>query len=162
MKRWYIGVALLAFSGVMLWGILTSDSPTEVSAKDLAARVQRSVPRWANYQEDLKGQLGSTPVARWRGAPVRARVSGAEASVVFEVTGAWASYDFALPVLLKDHLGAVYRNSSARRTGSEVEYLFRMRNHVEGTTVPWVEVAYPHNFQRLAFSDEGTWSAAGI
>ena len=162
MKRCYIGAALLAFSGAMLWGFLSSDSPTEVSREELAGRVQRSTPRWANYQEDLKGQLGSTPVARWKGRPIRARAGGAELSVVFEVTGAWASYDFALPVLLKDHLGAVYRNSSASRTGSEVEYLFRMRDHVQGTTPPWVEIAYPHNFQRLAFSDDGTWSAAGI
>ncbi len=162
MKRWYIGVALLAFSGVILWGMLTSDSPTEVPVEELAGRVQRSMPRWANYQEDLKGQLGSTPVARWKGRPIRARVAGAEISVVFEVSGAWAGYDFALPVLLKDHLGAVYRNSGASRTGPEVEYLFRMRDHVEGTPVPWVEIAYPHHFQRLAFSDDGTWAAAGI
>ena len=130
----------------------------ERQREELAARVQRSVPRWANYQEDLKGQLGSTPVARWKGRPIRARVSGAEASVVFEVSGPWASYDFALPVLLKNHLGPGYRNDSARRTGSEVEYVFGMRDHVEGTAVPWVEIAYPHNYRRLAFSEDGTWS----
>lgn len=162
MKRWYIGVALLAFSGVMLWGILTSDSPTEVPVEELARRVQASVPNWANYQEDLKGQLGSTPVARWKGRPIRAHAGGAEITVVFEVSGPWAEYDFALPVLLKDHLGAVYRNSSASRTGPEVEYVFQMKDHTQGATVPWVEIAYPHNLQRLAFSDKGTWAAAGV
>ncbi len=162
MKLWYIGVALVAFSGVMLWGILRTDAPVEVSTEELARRVQRSFPEWADYQEDLKGDLGSTPVARWEGRPVRARVAGSEVSIVFEVSGPWAEYDFALPILLKDHLGKVYRNNETRRTGSEVAYTFRLRDHVEGTSVPWMEIAYPHNLQRLAFSDDGTWAAAGL
>ncbi len=160
--RWYIGIALVAFSGVMLWAMLTSESPTEVSTDELALRVQRSVPRWANYQEDLKAQVGSTPLARWEGSPIRARVAEDEVTVAFEVSGAWADYDFALPVLLKDHLGKVYRNHAARRTNSEVEYIFRLADRSEGASIPWVEIAYPHNFQRLAFSDEGTWYAAGL
>lgn len=160
MSRWYIGVALLAFSAVMLWGILTTEAPQEISAAELAGRVLRSQPDWADYQEDLKGQLGATPVARWKGRPLRARVDGAEVSIVFEVSGVWAEYDFALPVLIKDHLGKSYRNRSARRANSEVEYLFQLTGHTEGTRLPWVEVAYPHHLERLAFSQEGAWAAA--
>ena len=162
MKLWYIGIALVAFSGVMLWGMLRSQSSTEVSAEELGRRVQRSVPRWANYQEDLKAQVGSTPLARWEGSPIRARVAGDEITVAFEVSGPWAEYDFALPVLLKDHLGNVYRNRAAGHRNSEIEYIFQLTDRVEGTSVPWVEIAYPHHFQRLAFSDKGTWSAAGM
>ena len=162
MARWYIGIALVAFSAVMLWGILTTDSRVDLSTEELAQRVQRSFPDWADYQEDLKAQLGATPVARWEGAPLRARVAGDEVTVVFEVSGPWAEYDFALPILIKDHLGMVYRNNAARRTGPEVEYTFQLKDRVEGTSVPWVEIAYPHHFQRIAFSDEGEWSAAGI
>ena len=76
MKRWYFGIALLAFSGVILWGILTTDPPAEVSVDELAQRVVRSVPDWADYQEDLKGHLGATPVAQWQGAPIREAVLG--------------------------------------------------------------------------------------
>lgn len=157
--RWYIGIALVAFSAVMLWGMLTTDSRVDVSTEELAQRVQQSFPDWADYQEDLKGQLGATPVARWEGVPLRARVAGDHVTVVFEVSGPWADYDFALPILIKDHLGKVYRNNGARRTGQEVEYTFRLRDRVEGTSVPWLEIAYPHHFQRIAFSDEGEWSA---
>jgi len=159
-SRWYIGIALLAFSAVMLWGILFTEAPEEISAEELADRVQRSVPAWADYQEDLKGQLGATPVARWQGRPIRAQVDGESVSIVFEVSGAWAEYDFALPVLIKDHLGKSYRNTGARRTNSEVEYLFQIAGHVAGTTLPWVEIAYPHHLERLAFSQEGAWTAA--
>jgi len=160
--RWYIGIALLAFSTVMLWGILTTDSGVDVSTEELAQRVQRSFPDWADYQEDLKGQLGSTPVARWEGAPLRARVAGDEVTVVFEVSGPWADYDFALPILIKDHLGKAYRNNAARRNGLEMEYTFQLKDRVEGTSVPWVEIAYPHHIQRIAFSDKGKWSAEGL
>lgn len=141
--------------------MLTTDAPVDVSTEELAQRVQRSFPDWANYQEDLKGQLGATPVARWEGRPLRARVARSEVSIVFEVSGAWAEYDFALPILLKDHLGKVYRNRFTRHTNSEVEYIFHLTNRVEGTSVPWIEVAYPHHLERLAFSDEGEWSGAG-
>ena len=161
MKRFYIGVGLLVFSAVVFWGVLTAESPTEILPEELAARVLQSAPKWADYQEDIKGHLGATPVARWRGEPVRARIDGADAIVIFEVSGVWATYDFALPVLLKDHLGNVYRNRSSIRIGSEVEYRFLLKDRVEGTSVPWIEVAYPHHFQRLALSPEGTWAAAG-
>jgi len=159
-SRWYIGIALLAFSAVMLWGILTTEAPEEISEEDLAGRVLRSVPDWADYQEDLKGQLGATPVARWQGRPLRAQVEGDKVSIVFEVSGAWAEYDFALPVLIKDHLGKSYRNNAAHRTDSEVEYLFQISGRVEGTSLPWIELAYPHHLERLAFSQEGAWTAA--
>ena len=85
-------------------------------------------------------------------------MAASEVFIVFEVSGAWAEYDFALPILLKDHLGKVYRNTGAGRAGSEVEYTFRLRDHVEGMSVPWMEIAYPHHVQRLAFSYEGTWT----
>lgn len=161
MSRWYIGVGLLAFSAVMLWGILRTPSQTDVPVEEIAERVAKSLPKWANYQEDIKGQIGSTPVARWKGEPVEARVDGSDVFVTFELSGAWAQYDFALPVLLKDHLGKVYQKRDATRNGTRVEYRFQLTNRVEGASLPWVEVAYPHHFERIAFSAQGTWSAVG-
>jgi len=156
-KRFYIGVGLLGFSAVLLIGILANDAPTEIAPEELAERVLESAPVWADYQEDIKGQLGATPAARWHGEPLRLRVEGDQVSLVFEVTGIWATYDFAMPVLVKDHLGNVYRNESATRDGTTVTYGYTLKDRVEGTSVPWLEIAYPHHFERLALSPQGEW-----
>ena len=159
MKRW-LGVAtVLALALALSIALASRIAPTEISETELARRVAGSVPQWADYQEELKAHLGATPVARWQGEPIRAVVEGREVRVTFAIRGVWARYDFALPVLLRSHLGKVYVNRQATRRASEVTYIFQLIDLADGAATPWVEIRYPHRERRLLMSPEGTWRA---
>ncbi len=126
---------------------------------DLEARIRSSRPQWANYQEDIKGQIGAAPVAQWNGHPLSATLRGQELLVRFELEGAWIERLVALPILVRDPFGGMVLNHGAHFESPEVEYQFLLSNRQGDMSVPWVELKYPHRETRLVFSPEGTWNA---
>ncbi|MCH7909053.1 MAG: hypothetical protein IIB38_05485 [Candidatus Hydrogenedentes bacterium] len=157
-RRGIIVVPLVLALGVFLIYSFRK-SPEPVSYEELAERVSASRPEWANYHEDLKAQVGVTPVAEWQGEPLQALQTGRQLDIIFDVTGPWSQRDVALPILVRDPFGGVYRDVHAKREKNRVTYRFVIDPSAEHAPVPWVEIQYPHHERRLVFSEEGTWSA---
>jgi hypothetical protein len=117
MKR-IVGIGLLVLAGIIAWAFLgNSTGNSELSLEELSTLVSKCNPIWANYNEDLKGQIGSTPVARWKGKPVRASIEENKAIVVFAIEGYWADLDVFLPILAREPLGDIAEAHQIRRTG---------------------------------------------
>lgn len=153
--QWSVAAIVLA---AFIWGIASISPTTEISDQELAERVRTSRPDWADYREDLKAQLGATPVARWEGELVQAWVDDTRILLAFELSGTWAAYDFGLPMLLRDHLGSVQQNSAITHDGSRATYEFLARGWSQENPAPWIEVMYPNQQRRLVLSSEGTWA----
>lgn len=134
-------------------------SPEPISPEELAERVSASRPEWANYHEDLKAQVGVTPVAEWQGEPIYATQTGRQLDITFDISGTWSQRDMALPILVRDPFGGVRRDVHAKREKNKVTYRFVIDPSAEHAPVPWVEIQYPHHERRIVFSEEGTWSA---
>ena len=131
----------------------------EISPQLLEERVLACTPRWANYNEDLKGQIGSTPVARWRGEPVRASIEEGQATLIFAIEDYWVQTAVHLPVLLREPLGEVLTAHSIDRSGYEVSYHFALKPEVtSGSGSVWLEVQYPHHIKRIVFNSSGSWA----
>lgn len=136
------------------------DAANPVPDEELQTRVAESAPAWDGYQEDIKAQIGATPVAQWRGEPRKVEREGNTLRVTFRVAGPWAEGSAAMPILLQDPYGATYQNATAEvRGGGEIEYSFELAGSAT-QTLPWVKVRYPHHEKRLPLSQEGTWEAA--
>ena len=130
---------------------------TEITPERLKQKVESSSPRWANYNEDLKSQIGSTPVARWKGEPVRAFIKDGGATIVFKIEGYWAETPVNLPLLARDPLGFVWREANSQRIGDEVTYTFPLQSKLS-TSGLWLEIQYPHHTKRIVFDAQGTWT----
>ena len=159
MKRVGFIVLLVAvFLGYGVWvTLVTMDG--EITPEQLQEKVLACAPRWANYNEDLKGQIGSTPVARWKGEPVRASIEGGQATVVFSIEGYWVDTAVQLPVLAREPLGDVMRATRSHGNGSEVSYFFALKPEViSGSGSVWLEIQYPHHIKRIVFDSAGFWS----
>ena len=139
--------------------VFTLQNRVSVSEEELKRRIEASAPQWANYQEDIKGQIGATPAAEWEGKPVSARIDGAALYVEFEMIGPWAAREIALPLLAHDPLGNTYQNTAAEFDGARTTYIFTLAEEAASGTLPWVEIKYPHHERRLVFSDDGVWEA---
>lgn len=144
--------------GLGLCVILAACDP-DIDVDKLRQRIDQSQPTWQSYQEDIKGQVGATPVAQWKGRPVETRHEGATVSVLFAIESPWADYGVAVPILLRDPMGGVYRNASATHAAGVTTYVFELREDSGRSSLPWLEIKYPHHEQRLALNPEGQWSA---
>jgi hypothetical protein len=131
---------------------------TELSEEDLAARCADSTPRWDSYQEDIKGQVGARPVAQWLGKPVSASANTGAVAVTFQVTGPWAQRTAAVPIIVKDPAGAVRVAHGTGDGAGTVDYKITLPGS-EQSSVPWLEVQYPHHRERLPLNAEGKWQA---
>jgi hypothetical protein len=145
-----IGIALLSV------GVIALVNAQGVPLRELQERCRVSKPAWNNYQEDIKGQIGAAPVAEWSGVPISARFEGETFHVTFSLQPPWLDYPCALPILLRDPMGNIYRSAVAEPGGEgERTYVFPIKASSAG--LPWVEIHYPHHQTRLALDPSGTW-----
>ena len=156
--RWIALALLLPALGAFFMYTFRRDS-TQLSPQDLAGRVNASRPEWANYLEDLKAEVGVTPVAEWDGELVRAQRNGRDLNVTFRIGGLWSERDVALPILLRDPFGNIRRNQSATREGDLVDYRFYFPDIESDAPLPWVQIKYPGHERKLGFSEDGRWPA---
>ncbi len=137
--------------------VACDSAPDEPTETELARLVQRARPVWENYGEDIKAELGATPVARWSGRLVEARVEGNRVTLTFDVGPPWRDYAFGIPVLVRDPLGAVHRASSYRAGA----YEFVLGGFAPGAVIPWIEIQFPpYEERRIAFDSTGAWRDA--
>lgn len=153
----YKTVAVIAV--IALLTIFTLQNRVAVPLEELRKRVETSTPLWANYEEDIKAQIGATPAAQWEGKPVSARIDGANLYVDFEIAGPWVARKLALPLLAHDPLGNTYQNTGAEIDGAQTIYVFVLTEDAARDGLPWVDLKYPHHERRLVFSDDGDWEA---
>ena len=151
--------ALAVLAGL---AVFTFQGRGTVSLEELERRVGASAPQWADYQEDIKAQLGATPAAEWEGKLISARIDGANLYVEFEIIGPWASREIALPLLAHDPLGNTYRNVGSQFEGARVTYEFVLDEAAAKRMLPWIELKYPHRERRLVFSDDGLWQDSAL
>ncbi len=147
------GLALLAVFAVFAW-----TNAASIPDQELARRCAASAPQWDSYQEDVKGQVGARPVAEWKGKPVSAEVSRGVIRISFAIVGSWAGRECAIPILIKEPGGEI-RTGQGRgdREGNAVYSL--PLGPSESTSVPWIEIQYPHHRERLLLDSSGRWSA---
>lgn len=149
------GVSLVALLAALTVAACNraSDEPT---GDDLARLVRRARPVWANYGEDLKAQLGATPVARWSGGPVEAQLDGNRLQLTFDIGPPWSEYAFGIPVLVRDPLGKVHRH----RGYASGMYEFTLDGFAADAVIPWIEIRFPpYEERRIAFDANGIWRA---
>lgn len=156
---WRIIALLFALSLIVIGGILVFAAPAAVPEHVLAERIQRANPRWSDYDEDVKGQLGARPVAEWRGRPIRAEAHlNGQIHVTFHIEGPWAGRTVAIPVLLRHPYGNVLNATETHVEQDEVTYSFRLPAPT-GDRPKWVEVRYPHGTRRIVLDADGHWNA---
>ena len=148
-------VTILVLIIVIVAGIMSlPKSVEEPTLEEVRARIEESEPAWANYLEDLKGQIGSAPVAKWRGEITSARASEGQVKVNFEIREYWLENAMAIPMLIRDNVGYVTRESSAEFEDSITSYTFEVRQQ---SAPPWIEIQYPGSTRRLLFGTDGEW-----
>jgi len=125
---------------------------------ELATRCAESHPAWVSYQEDIKGQVGAEPVARWQGRLAEVRQEAGSIIVTFQLEQPWADYEAAVPVLLRDPMGRDYRQDSAERENSLRRYVFHLDAETGTSTLPWIEIHFPHTERRIALGSAGRWT----
>jgi len=154
-NRRHVFSILACFTVVVIAFITLTDPADDISSDELRRRVEATSTDWANYHEDLKGQIGSTPVARWKGEPVSSRVEGSTIYIVFEVSGFWAETDVNLPLIIRDPFGKTFADDGGTRIGSNVTYTFSVSGD-DLARIPWIELRYPHSTRRIVYA-EGKW-----
>ena len=151
-----IGVAALAVAVLVA---ISSTGTRAPSPEELARRVAACRVTWPNYPEDIKRQVGATPVARWRGEPESVDCAEGVIRVAFHIEGPWALRSVALPILLRGPWGSARQNREAACTGATVAYTFDVPEGDQESAPPWVEVKYPGAEKRLVLSADGSWRA---
>ena len=160
-RRVLAALAGLAVLGGLIVAYLryVQEAEARLDPGDLRRRVALSNPDWANYQEDIKAQIGAAPVAQWQGKPVRVWRDGAVIQVTFKLEGPWAERDMVIPVLIRDPLGHERRHLSYSLQLPEVIYSFQLGEEASEALIPWIVVKYPHHEERLTLDSTGRWSA---
>lgn len=146
-----IGAIVLLFAAVL--ASLTWVNAAAISEEEIAKRCAEAIPRWDNYQEDIKGMIGARPAAEWHGMPIAAQVRDNRLLLHFGLQGPWALRSAAMPLLVKDPAGDI-RVARGATTNGDSTYTLEV-----STGAPWVEVQYPHHRERFNFSASGDWSA---
>ncbi len=152
-----IGIA--GFLLLLAVALLAYRNAQGVSPEELQHRCEASRPEWRSYQEDIKGQIGAAPAAKWQGSPIRAEHKGAKVRVTFLLDPPWAAYEASIPVLLRDPLGKTRLSSTCERDGPRRIYTFALTTDQAPGRLPWIEVRYPHHERRLALDAQGEWEA---
>jgi len=156
-RRVIAGVAGGAF--LALVALTAYMNSGELSPEELARRCSDSFPAWQSYQEDIKAQIGARPVAEWEGRPTGVIQEGRQVRVTFLLSEPWKGRQAALPVLLRDPLGVVYRNLGAESRGAERVYLFELTETSAVSPLPWLELQFPRGERRLPLDPRGEWQA---
>lgn len=160
-RRLALGVVCLAAIGALAAAYVryVREAEARLDPGDLMRRAALSNPDWANYQEDIKAQIGAAPVAQWRGHPVAVRREGALIHVTFRLEGPWAERAMVIPVLLRDPFGNETRHRGYEFTAPDVVYTFQLADEAARAPLPWVMVKYPHHEDRLPLDSDGEWTA---
>ncbi len=138
--------------------VLARMGTPEANPAELAKRCEESRPAWASYQEDIKGQIGARPVARWRGQLIEVRQESQSIAATFRLQSPWAEYGADVPVLLRDPMGHEYRQDQVVGEGPERKYVFLLDSKNAASPLPWIEIHFPHTERRVALGTEGRWS----
>lgn len=128
----------------------------DIPVEEIQTRIDESNPDWANYHEDLKAQIGATPVAKWHGLPVSAKLADGSLHITFTLEGYWIENQLVIPLLIRDNLGHVTSETGATLDGTAITYTFSVS---QDPPPPWVELQYPHATRRIAFDTNGAWSS---
>ena len=131
----------------------TGCSPT-LDASELQQRCAEAQPAWDDYDEDLKAQIGATPVALWEGTPLQAWQTAAGVEVSFRLSGPWGEVAALLPVLLRTPEGEVYQSRPGASSGVDRVYFFSMQKSAE-VMLPWVDLRFPREERRLYLRTPG-------
>lgn len=126
---------------------------------ELARRCAASQPSWQSYPEDVKAQIGASPIAEWQGTPSQAQYDQGRFRVTYALQGPWAHRSVAVPILLQDPTGRVHRNVLAECASGRVVYSFDLSKTDEETVPAWVELKFPHGTKRISLSERGEWHA---
>ena len=154
--RW-LAVVLVAFLVAGL-AVLARMGEHKLDPAELATKCRESRPAWVSYQEDIKGQVGARPVARWRGRLVEVRQEEGAMTVTFRLESPWAAYDADVPVLLRDPMGREYRQNRVERQDGTRRYIFQLDAKDGASILPWVEIHFPHTERRVALGNKGRWT----
>jgi len=133
----------------------------ETTPAELEKRCAESDPAWISYQEDIKGQVGAQPVARWRGALQEVRQESDTVTVTFQLEAPWDEYRAAVPVLLRDPMGREHRQDRVVREDGLRRYIFRLDAQSGASLLPWVDIHFPHTERRVALDAMGHWAEDG-
>jgi hypothetical protein len=160
-RRILLGIVCFAVvaSAGMVYIRYVNEAEARLDPGDLIRRTALSNPDWANYQEDIKGQIGAGPVAQWQGKPTAVRREGGVVHVTFRLEGPWAARDVVVPVLMRDPLGNERRHHAYEIRKPEVVYTFKLSGESPDAPIPWIMVKYPHHEDRLTLDSEGVWRA---
>ncbi len=154
----YFGLTvMLVLLGCMVYMLRGS---LDVSPKELAKRCARSAPAWQNYPEDIKAQIGATPVAQWHGELVSVSRANATIQIAFNVTGAWRHRAMAIPVLLREPHGGIHCSKQIRHLNEQTVYLFELPHEMRQAALTWLEVRFPHGTKRIVLASDGSWQSS--
>jgi len=145
---------LVAVSLVLVIALQSYLAAQPIDPDELAQRCRHATPTWPNYDEDIKAQVGARPFAEWKGEPVSAVRDGEGLAIAFTISGPWATRDAAMPVLIRDGLGAVQRDRQWHRDGPHVVYRFPAENGDAALALDSIEVRYPHHTRRLLVHEQ--------
>lgn len=138
---------LILLSAVVSCLFLTACDP-KINETELAALAGKAHPVWTNYQEDIKAQIGATPVAQWRGTPRHAWKDAEGIHVQFDIEGAWKKRACVIPILIRDNGGTEYLSPKGVVEQGTVTYTFPSAslNSVFANTI---EIKYPNEERQL-------------
>lgn len=128
-----------------------------VSEAEIARRCRESEPRWESYQEDVKGLIGAAPTAEWSGRPAAVTVTASGIKVEMLLTGAWASREAVIPLLVRDATGSVLLSQEASGEGARRTYHFPPPP--EQGLASSLELRYPHGEAWIPLDADGAWQA---
>lgn len=153
---WRAGVVRAA---LCLLALAAAACTYRLDEEQLRARVEASRPTWESYQEEVKAQVGATPVAMWEGSIDEVRAESGRVTVVFRIAEPWSELSVAMPVLLRDPFMNTHAASSVEAGGGRATYVFEVPEASSSGSLAWVEVKYPRGSRRVALSAEGVWRA---
>lgn len=156
--RWAVATVLIALSAGV--AMVARMGGHQADPAELAQRCGESRPAWASYQEDIKAQVGARPVALWRGKLTELRQESGSLTVTFLLEQPWADYEAAVPILLRDPMGHDYRQDRVEREDGLRRYIFQLDAQSGASTLPWVEIHFPHTERRIALGSTGCWTDA--
>lgn len=155
MRRIIVGA--LALLLVLIIVAIARIGVYDVTPEEVAQRCREAKPSWQSYSEDIKGQIGARPVALWRGEMAHVRQENGSLSILFRIEEPWSGWEAAMPVLVRDPMGAVCLGVAEDQVGPERRYRFALAADDDSAPLPWIEVQYPHAQIRITLNSQGEW-----
>ena len=141
---------LFLFSVIVSCVFLPACGPM-VDESELATLAGKAHPVWEKYQEDIKAQIGATPVAQWRGTPRHAWQDVNGIHVQFDIEGAWKKRACVIPILIRNPGGTEYLSAKGVVEQGTITYTFPPSN-LTSVFSDTIEIKYPHEERRLVLA----------